>query len=521
MLSISSLNNSKLSAPVRTIAARIDFFNEDRDITCNHTDTIKDFTIDRVGNSNKFFGYGVAQKINIKLINNELNNTIAAGDYCYPMLGCINKGNFVFTPVFKITEIHRDEKSNELSITAYDMLYFMNEHRVEELELIAPYTLEDVVAAIVGVFQENTMDYDLRDYYEDFSIEYAAGANLDGSETFREVLDAIAEATQTIYYLDVNEALVFKRLEQDADYDFSIAKPRQIELTTRDNKRLAAICHATELGDNVEARLEVSGSTQYIRDNPFLELREDTPALIDAALSRQGGLTIAQFDCSWRGHYALEPGDKLALECKDNTLVYSYLINDTFSYNGGMSQRTSWLYEENEGETAANPTSLGEVLKQTYARVDKANSEITLVASTSQQLNEDINTIKNATNDSIEDLNNSVAELTNKVETKITPEEVSIKIKEELDNGVSRVETATGFTFDEEGLTVSKSNSEMTTQITEDGMTVFRDNTEVLVANHEGVKAKDLHAETYLIIGNNSRFEDYGYSRTGCFWIGG
>ena len=47
---------------------------------------------------------------------------------------------------------------------------------------------------------------------------------------------------------------------------------------------------------------------------------------------------------------------------------------------------------------------------------------------------------------------------------------------------------------------------------------------DVLVANSEGVKATDLHAKTYLIIGEGdgrSRFEDYGIKRTGCFWVGG
>jgi len=44
------------------------------------------------------------------------------------------------------------------------------------------------------------------------------------------------------------------------------------------------------------------------------------------------------------------------------------------------------------------------------------------------------------------------------------------------------------------------------------------------VANKDGVDAKDLHAKTYLIIGEGegrSRFEDYSPNRTGCFWIGG
>ena len=69
-------------------------------------------------------------------------------------------------------------------------------------------------------------------------------------------------------------------------------------------------------------------------------------------------------------------------------------------------------------------------------------------------------------------------------------------------------------------LTVEKDNSEMKTQITEDGMTVYQENTGVLIANNNGVEARNLHANTYLIIGTNSRFEDFGPDRTACFWIG-
>lgn len=57
-------------------------------------------------------------------------------------------------------------------------------------------------------------------------------------------------------------------------------------------------------------------------------------------------------------------------------------------------------------------------------------------------------------------------------------------------------------------------------KLTEDGMTVFKNDEAVLTANNIGVDALNLHATTYLIVGTNSRFEDYGDNRTGCFWIG-
>ena len=68
---------------------------------------------------------------------------------------------------------------------------------------------------------------------------------------------------------------------------------------------------------------------------------------------------------------------------------------------------------------------------------------------------------------------------------------------------------------------VNKDDKEMSTLISEDGMTIYKDDDEMLVANNSGVYAANLRATTYLIIGVNSRFEDYDdNTRTGCFWIG-
>ena len=112
------------------------------------------------------------------------------------------------------------------------------------------------------------------------------------------------------------------------------------------------------------------------------------------------------------------------------------------------------------------------------------------------------------------------AALTKKVEATMTSDDVQLTISNELEKGVDKVTTSTGFTFNDEGLTISKSDSEMSTNIDEDGMSIFKGSEEVLTANNTGVDAQNLHATTYLIIGTNSRFEDYGSDRTGCFWIG-
>ena len=539
MLTLSNTHAQKINSPVRSIFARVELYNSSSTLaaTYNYNGALISYSIERVGDETKFFGYGICQKINVKLRDVERSISITTDNYLKTSITSIENSaeNYVYPyPIFYVSEVHRNENNNELSITAYDSLYKAAKHTVSELNLTAPYTIEEFATACATLLGLSLSIVNIADTDTCFDTSYDEGANFDGTETIRDALNAVAEATQTIYYINNEEKLTFKRLDVSGASVLTIDKSKYFSLNNKTNKRLATICHATELGDNVSASITESGSTQYIRDNPFWDLRDDIETLVNNALAATGGLTINQFDCTWRGDYSLEIGDKISLVTKDNSTSISYVLNDTISYDGGLSEKTKWSYSNNDVETASNPTTIGDALKQTYARVDKANKQIELVASENAANSEkianmqidvngisaEVKQVKDDFNSNIEVVNGDIQTLTKKVNAAMTAEDVKLEIKSELSNGVTKVETTTGFTFNDEGLTVSKSGSEMTTQITEDGMTVFRDNTAVLIANNVGVDAVNLHATTYLIIGNNSRFEDYGEDRTGCFWIG-
>lgn len=532
-----------INSPVRNVKARVELLDGSTLINIfKYTDRLKSFSIERTGEG-KFFGYGVCQKINVKLIDKdrELNITtantlnIAFGvdyNYIYPF------------PVFKVSEVHRDENTNELSITAYDFLYQATYHTVSELLITAPYTIREFATACASLLEIPLAPME----FPEADLSYPNGANFDGAESIREALNDIAEATQTIYYINHDWELTFKRLDIDGDAVLTIDKSKYFTLSSKTNRRLSAICHTVELGDNVIAELDKSGSTQYIRDNAFWSLREDIGTLIDNALATVGNLTINQFNMEWRGNYLLEIGDKIALVTKDNDIVFAYLLNDSITYDGSLKQVSQWNYDSDELETESNPTSLGDILKQTYARVDKQQKRITLLVSGQEKNTTDITQLKldrNSINASVStivntqtDLSETIAEiqngiseqnvsntkqfetLTKKVEATMTSDDIQLTISNELAKGTDKVTTSTGFTFNDEGLTISKSDSEMSTNIDEDGMSIFKGSEEVLTANNTGVDAQNLHATTYLIIGTNSRFEDYGSDRTGCFWIG-
>lgn len=468
-------------------------------------DFLKSFTIERIGEESKFFGMSICQKANIKIIDKDRILSFNTRDGFMGVIGNSLETITMFAPVFYVSEVHRDENTNELSITAYDLLYDANKYTVADLGLVAPYTVRQVAekcASLIGAYGA-IIPEDSR-----FDMTYEEGANLEGTETVREVLNAIAEVTLTICYLDINNFLVFKRLDKDGDPVLTITKEDYIELDSKTNRRLSAIVSVTELGDNVGASLAQAGTTQYVRDNPFLDLRDDVAQWVDEALAAVGGLTINQFECSWRGNPGLEPGDKIALVTKDGSTITSFVLNDTISYDGSLSENTSWHYEDS-AEDESNPSTLGEALKKTFAKVDKANQQIEIVAAETTALRLDADSISA-----------TVTELNKEVNTKIGADEVSFIVQEELSDGVNKVITSTGFTFDDKGLSVTKSDSEISTTISEDGMKIYRKNAEVLVADNQGVRAEDLHATTYLIVGNNSRFEDYSSNRTGCFWVG-
>ena len=613
------------TSSIDAVKAKVELYNGSTLVkTCTCSDYLQDFTVNRVGENNKFFGFGVCQGIKLTLIDMEREINLVKGNIVKVAFG--NGTNFVYPyPTFYVEEVTRDEETNAISIDAYDKLYKASAHKISEIDF-ASMTSKNVwdyanagykilnpsKVAIIGNSSVSLRDYSI---------------NMDGAETLRDYFDDIAEVLGTIYYLTNQDLLIFKGLDKSAGGILrTITRDEYFSLKTGDAITLDAICHATELGDNVSTNVAGTegGTTQYVRDNMFWSNEigsGNIASVLEETMASLNGLSINQFTCEdWIGDFSLEIGDKIALTTEDGSTIISYVLNDSITYDGTFSESTLWTYEANETETPTNPTSLGEKLNQTFAKVDKANKEIQLLISdvsanksniaeikldldginltlkeqgeaienietpdvsglentvsthtekisgieidldsvktsvsnqetkistlesdtgelkgtteshTSQiaslevntkSINASISEVEKNTKKSLTGLSDELSELTKTVSATITKDEIAIEIESALSNGVDRVETSTGFTFDSDGLNISKSDSEMTTQISEDGMIISRSGQETLVADNTGVKAENLHATTYLIIGNNSRLEDYGSNRTGCFWIGG
>ena len=108
-----------------------------------------------------------------------------------------------------------------------------------------------------------------------------------------------------------------------------------------------------------------------------------------------------------------------------------------------------------------------------------------------------------------------------------TNEELTIAVQELQNTGVTEVTTTTGYTFNADGLTIYRTGENIKNLLNNEGMYVSRvtgDTDEyILTADDEGVDAINLTARQFLIVGNNSRFENYDNgtesNRTACFHI--
>jgi hypothetical protein len=554
---VNNTHLTELNSPKQTIKARVELLKGSTlERICTCSDILSEMSIERTGEG-KFFGFGICQKLNVSLIDMDRDINLTKEHSIEAVFGVGTDYIYPF-PRFYVQDIERDEVSNMIKISAYDILFQAEKYKVSDLGLQAPYTIRAVTAACANILGVPLVYVNVDP--TTFDVNFPEGANFDGTESVRYALNAISEATQTIYYMNKRWELTFRRLDKNAALVKTIGRNEYAELFNQDGRTITNIAHVTELGDNSSTVGDSTGVTQFVRDNPFWELRDDIVDLLNQAQRNIAGLSIQQFESTWSGNYLIEIGDRIGFVTEDGNTISTFLLDDTITFDGALMEQTKWHYDDNEGETFTNPVTIGDSMRQTYARVDKANKRIDLVVNdvtaqgetltqlslTTEGISADVQRVENTVatavsnfnvqadnisasvktvedqlSDSVSDINDSIGALTKEVETKMTSEQVSLAIKETLDDGVDSVTTSTGFTFDATGLTVSKSNSEMSTQITEDGMTISRNADPVLTANHTGVNAENLHATTYLKIGGRSRFENYESDRTGCFWIGG
>ena len=282
-------------------------------------------------------------------------------------------------------------------------------------------------------------------------------------------------------------------------------------------------------------------NTLYVRlDNLFIAQQEEIDNIYNAIV----GFKVHNISCENRGDITLDAWDMIKYVTDDGE--YYTLNENELTYNGVcMSKVKTNIPAGKKNET----TNI--INASTDAAIKRVQTIVNEVEGSMTTLTEKTTVLETKTSENETNINNNYQNIINQlgdyakeselisikesVETIQKESSLAIEIAKQVQtDGVTRLDTKTGYTFDEDGLTIEKTNAKTKTTLNEVGLDV-KDATgasdeSLLFAGYDEttgetiVKSKNMTVEKYLVIGQYSRMEDFvkdGVKATGVFWIGG
>lgn len=333
----------------------------------------------------------------------------------------------------------------------------------------------------------------------------------DDSYTYRDVLDQIAQVAAGIIAFKGDALCVLYPTDTGETIDASNLK--SLTIGEKYGPVNSVVLARTPQEDNIFAQdatsIEANGLTEVkIENNQIMDShRED---FIDAILERLNGMEFWLYELDSYGIGYLDLCDVFTLETLDGTQHKTIMLSDDLDITQGLSEKSSLAAPEATETDYQAASTTDKVINKTILKVDKQSQEITALVTKTGNIESTIDGIS--------------AQVTHMAEVMMDSDSVDIKITKAVE-GIDSITTATGYTFDAEGLKISKEGESMENRLDNTGMYVFRDGEEILGANNDGVNALNLTSRQFLIVGDNARFENYDNGtdskRTACFYIGG
>lgn len=360
-----------------------------------------------------------------------------------------------------------------------------------------------------------------------------------GGESCRDVLKAISQLAygwcrtgwDDGVYIDEPQTNSVVMLDSDTDNFNTITYDDYFSLKTQKNtfgpvNRVVIGMKDVE-GENVYVEdidsITTNGLCELdIWDNPITytqELRESVKEQARKLL----GLYYTPIETETKGDPWLKANEPLIVKDMENRSKQTFPLNKTIKYSGHIRTLLSSPADTLTYQSTVYNDSLYKNIRDVRIQVNKQDGVINIINSNVQTTNE------------------GLLKLENRVATEITETYSKTQIQEILsgvgEDGtkVSSVTTTSG-TFDENGLTIEKTEStddsevksRTKTNLNSNGMIIYdtrgATEEELLVVNSDGVVGKNITVKTYLIIGGYSRVEDYthtdGTNGTGVFWVG-
>ena len=398
-----------------------------------------------------------------------------------------------------------------LSMVPYDLVMEYPEEITEEPDEGTPETIQETPPEVTvkDLLDAICTRFGWAKRYTTFvnSDKVINGEKYDASYTFRDVLDEIAQVAGGMIVFVGDELDVVYPTDSGETIDSSNLKT--LKMGEAYGPVNSVVLARSPQEDNIyrqdEDSVAANGITEIrIENNQIMDShRED---FIEGVFGALSGLRFEMYELESFGIGYLNLGDFFTIQTPDGESHTALMLCDDLKITQGLSE-TSRLEAPEVTETdysAASETD--RVLNKTILKVDKQAQEITALVSKTENIESDV-----------DGLSSTVTRMT---EVMIDSDSVDIKISQAV-GSIDSITTSTGYTFNQNGLHINKSGEEMENKLDNTGMYVNRGEDNILTANHEGVDAINLRSRQFLIIGDNSRFENYGDNRTACFYIGG
>lgn len=360
-----------------------------------------------------------------------------------------------------------------------------------------------------------------------------------GGESCRDVLKAISQLAygwcrtgwDDGVYIDEPQTNSVVMLDSDTDNFNTITYDDYFSLKTQKNtfgpvNRVVIGMKDVE-GENVYVEdidsITTNGLCELdIWDNPITytqELRESVKEQARKLL----GLYYTPIETETKGDPWLKANEPLIVKDMENRSKQTFPLNKTIKYSGHIRTPLSSPADTLTYQSTVYNDSLYKNIRDVRIQVNKQDGVINIINSNVQ-----------TTSDGLLKLENRVAKEITETYSKTQIQKILSGVGED-GTKVSSVTTTSG-TFDENGLTIEKTEStddsevksRTKTNLNSNGMIIYdtrgATEEELLVVNSDGVVGKNITVKTYLIIGGYSRVEDYthtdGTNGTGVFWVG-
>lgn len=403
---------------------------------------------------------------------------------------------------YVINEVEWDKAMNSVVLKCYDeILYSMVPY---DLVVTYPITVGNYLATICNRFgwTLGTTSF----VNSDVEIEEE---KFDSTYTFRDVLDQIAQVAAGVIGFKDGELCVLYATQTDAVLKAeNMISSDGITIGELYGPVTSVVLARTPQEDNIyriaedvpfEETVEFKIENNQIMDSH----RED---FIDGIFNALNGMTYYLYDYHSFGYLYVDLCDIFTLQDQNGNDYNCLMLSNEFTIGQGIDEVSSGVRPD-ETETDYSAASLSDrVLNQTILRVDKQEQEITGLVARTNVLDEKSGKFE-----------------TSMTEVKQTAENLQITVSNIQQNGVDKVKTSMGYTFDNEGMKVAKEGESINNLVDNTGMYVKDGDTIVLGANNTGVDTINLKVNQYLVVGKHTRFEDFvnenGEERTGCFWL--